>query len=1155
MTTLSIYRPPSTFIIEIDIDEKTIFSKKLMGDWSITCDFNYGTTIDLQIGDYIVWNGDNYYINRLPDIVKINESTFQYRVVFQSVFYELSRKLYISSDGLADFSYNGSATDFITNVVAAINEISPGWTVGSVDASEDITLQFANETCMAVLVRVAQAFKFEFEIISKTINLKKVIGSTTSHIFEYGRGVGLYKLERQQVSDQNILTKVYGFGGTKNIPYTYRSGAKRLVFDAGSGVKYLTKNDDLYGIIEGQFTDDNIYPQRTSTLTGVNYSASAAWNNNTDYMTDSAMDFDLNSYLIEGQTVTIVFKSGDLSGIECEIWKYDNATKRFYINAYTDTDGATRPDTLNHPHSGDSYTLVNISMPQSYVDTAETALEVATQAYLDENCVPMVVYSVDFDPKYAKTIYLSLNVGDKVTITDLDLGIDTLIRIAAIEYPLVNPYKIRATIADFVPYTLQERIIRSTISTIKETIFVDRRSAESARRNTVRQNQMKDLIFDTDGYFDAGRIKPLSIETMYLSVGSKSSDFWLSGVTIKANYLGDINRLYVSAGSLVHLQIEITGLGYTWVIGSALDQSSLTAGTAYYLYARCSKSALTGNWVLSSSQITVESETGYYHFLVGMLFAAADGYRDFDFNKGMTYIHGDQIKTGTIESIDGENYLNLTDGKFRVGDASSSLDWNVTSPGVLTLRGALVQSQGGGTSPIMVSRGPYDAGTTYYIGESVTYGGSTWNWINATPASGHTPAENAYWTLASAGGVGPQGPTGPAGADGADGANGSAGPVGPAVVYRGDFSASTDYFNSSVRRDIVKNFGTYYLFKGTDGTHGAWSSGNWESFGATFTSVATDILFASLAYIDNLGVKYFNGVAVPAGDLAGSVVNTQTNQVDIFTVSLTGSSGTANIECNGTTHLATFNSTISQTLSDFVASFGSGYSGITLAHTAGNDYFTFTGIISTCSVTMVTPDLHASSVQHTQYARAQIDTITLTGTNGTAKIYCNDIVGYASFIGTSLTNTATNFVALYYDEYYASGVVLSSSVADIIFTALVPGTAFIGYATYCINYANFWQGGIKIEGNEIWENAMDDDTHGYIVINRKGYDGGATRDRHLLVGNGKGGAIMACLGTGARGSVMLYGDHLFIPHIPIGSTYCATDEIYVDASGFLKRKT
>ena len=61
----------------------------------------------------------------------------------------------------------------------------------------------------------------------------------------------------------------------------------------------------------------------------------------------------------------------------------------------------------------------------------------------------------------------------------------------------------------------------------------------------------------------------------------------------------------------------------------------------------------------------------------------------------------------------------------------------------------------------------------------------------------------------------------------------------------------------------MKNGSYYYVYKGTNAASGAWVSTNWESFGTQFTSEATDLLLASLAYIENLGVR--NLVTAPSG--------------------------------------------------------------------------------------------------------------------------------------------------------------------------------------------------------------------------------------------------------------------------------------------------
>lgn len=589
----------------IQIDEKTTFFKKLMSDHRITCDVFVSAVLDIKIGDHIVWNTYNYTVNRLPTVDKISNSSYHYTIYFEANVYDLLKKIFISIDGLADFALNENATGFLSKIVDCINITQTGWT-GTVTGESGTykTLQFANESCKSALTRVAQAFGFEFDVVGKAISLKATIGSALGYSFEYGRNNGLYKIERQQVADQNIITKVWGFGSTKNIPSSYRDGAQRLVFEV-DGKRYLEAETD-YGIIEGQFTDENIYPRWPGVLSGVNivfdggsspgiarvdrltryneagdsivscngYTHTMVWTTDvgttlenfvgtygfeygdvtlqllefvgnfdvlfianhpgTDfeavtidahgeainitanqeasaggtefsasksYVEDSSIYFDLNSEQVKGEAVMkIVFTSGACSGIEFEIYKFDFATRRVYFNAYVDQDGTSTPRYNDgapiQPETGDTYTFVNINLPQEYIDAAELELKNATQAYLDANKDPQVVYTVDIDPKYALTETIDdINPGDTVEVTDAELiGVSPItIRIASLEYPLVNIYKIKAVISDYVPYTFNEQIIKTVVTNSLNNIFLERRLAEMIRESELRQKRLMNI--------------------------------------------------------------------------------------------------------------------------------------------------------------------------------------------------------------------------------------------------------------------------------------------------------------------------------------------------------------------------------------------------------------------------------------------------------------------------------------------------------------------------------------------------------------------------------------------------------------------------------------------------------------------------------------
>src|SRR5690606_14312601 len=74
-------------------------------------------------------------------------------------------------------------------------------------------------------------------------------------------------------------------------------------------------------------------------------------------------------------------------------------------------------------------------------------------------------------------------------------------------------------------------------------------------------------------------------------------------------------------------------------------------------------------------------------------------------------------------------------------------------------------------------------------------------------------------------------------------------------------------------------------------------------------------------------------------------------------------------------------------------------------------------------------------------AVAQVDTVTLTGTGGTATITGAGESHVATF-DTDLATTASDFVNDYAADYDAAGVTLTSNGADLIFTAEVAGTGF-----------------------------------------------------------------------------------------------------------------
>jgi hypothetical protein len=104
------------------------------------------------------------------------------------------------------------------------------------------------------------------------------------------------------------------------------------------------------------------------------------------------------------------------------------------------------------------------------------------------------------------------------------------------------------------------------------------------------------------------------------------------------------------------------------------------------------------------------------------------------------------------------------------------------------------------------------------------------------------------------------------GSNGANGTNGAPGPAGAGVVYRGVFNPTNQYFYTTERRDVVRGTsGTHFLANNaTKNGATTWAipetsvGTDWANFGATFSSVATDILFSQDVYANrtvNIGAS------------------------------------------------------------------------------------------------------------------------------------------------------------------------------------------------------------------------------------------------------------------------------------------------------------
>ena len=81
---------------------------------------------------------------------------------------------------------------------------------------------------------------------------------------------------------------------------------------------------------------------------------------------------------------------------------------------------------------------------------------------------------------------------------------------------------------------------------------------------------------------------------------------------------------------------------------------------------------------------------------------------------------------------------------------------------------------------------------------------------------------------------------------------------GPAILYQGVYDGTSTYYGTHDRIDCVKYNDVYYAARSDAGVFAGIAPTNtdyWNEFGGQFSSVATQLLLAEFAYIENLGVR------------------------------------------------------------------------------------------------------------------------------------------------------------------------------------------------------------------------------------------------------------------------------------------------------------
>lgn len=335
----------------------------------------------------------------------------------------------------------------------------------------------------------------------------------TGNVIRFGRcefgdpvdleiGVNVEEMTRSD-SQNAYATRIYAFGGTRNLPANYRPVDESVVVNGvvqrrlmlPAGIPYIDAYPDMRTeeAIEQVIVLDDIYPRRTGTMSGITTheyvdkiekddgtTTEKRWN--AYRFKDTGITFS-EDYLLAGEELKIAFQSGKLNGMTFAVtFNPDRAPEKnedgsrnpaaqvWEIIRNADY-GRDLPGDVLVPEAGDTYVLSGWDATRiaelGLVDAAERELKEETEKYVAKSKIDPNTYTNKMmsDRIYdANGLHHLLGAGDRVNLINkayFEKGRRS--RVIGLEYNLDCPF-------DSPVYTVGETAAYSRMGELEEKI-------------------------------------------------------------------------------------------------------------------------------------------------------------------------------------------------------------------------------------------------------------------------------------------------------------------------------------------------------------------------------------------------------------------------------------------------------------------------------------------------------------------------------------------------------------------------------------------------------------------------------------------------------------------------------------------------------------
>lgn len=398
-TNLIIKRKDGTVAITIDnIPEGALVHRELMGEHYVQIPFTLQDIVYLKLGDYVELSTYGRFELTEPYSPKYNRDTGGYDYTLQLDAYYMKWK-----NKIVRYMPNSAASETSFNLTAAIG-VHLGVIVNGINAlgSKDSNYryngntfsyqlmnfpagkvntakykQYQNTDFISALDDLATIFDCEWWVEANVIYFGRCELSGTAIDFELDSNVE--EMTSSQ-SDTDYATRIVAFGSEKNLPKTYRENQSADITQNGVVQKRLMlpltgEHACPYGYlqdanlaneteaIEIVVVDENIYPRTNCVVSAVTTYTDSYVDQETQEtvtktyyrLTDSSgLNFS-SDYILEGETLHILFQSGTMNGMDFECHYDDDG--EYYEVVVNEDYGRELPDANLHPAVGDTFVL------------------------------------------------------------------------------------------------------------------------------------------------------------------------------------------------------------------------------------------------------------------------------------------------------------------------------------------------------------------------------------------------------------------------------------------------------------------------------------------------------------------------------------------------------------------------------------------------------------------------------------------------------------------------------------------------------------------------------------------------------------------------------------------------------------------------------